>query len=110
MLVRPCVIEKSDILLSTKNITSGDGQSGYGNLLRCTTFCPLANANRQSGRRRLLQALTTDSTPGIESACYRRCRRQQLVRSLKAVRWVFLKEFLQENYERLWKIFELIKR
>src|SRR6516225_4529164 len=33
MLVRPCVIEKSDILFSTKNITSGNGQSGYGNLL-----------------------------------------------------------------------------
>ena len=31
--VCPCIIEKSDILLSTKNITSGNGQSGYGNLL-----------------------------------------------------------------------------
>jgi hypothetical protein len=33
MLVCPCVIEKSDILFSTKNITSGNGQSGYGKLL-----------------------------------------------------------------------------
>src|SRR5271166_666266 len=35
ILVCPCTTQKSDILLSTKNIASGNGQSGYGNLLRC---------------------------------------------------------------------------
>ena len=29
---------------------------------------------------------------------------------LKAPRRVFLKEFLKENYDRLWNIFELFKR
>ena len=29
MLVRPCVIKKSDILLSAKDVTSSNGQSGY---------------------------------------------------------------------------------
>src|ERR1700745_969255 len=32
-LVCPGTIRKSDIFLSTKNIASGNGQSGYGNLL-----------------------------------------------------------------------------
>src|ERR1700758_4973611 len=35
ILVCPCTIQKSDILLSAKNIASCNGQSGYGNLLRC---------------------------------------------------------------------------
>src|ERR1700730_9514985 len=34
ILVCPCVIQESDILLSTKNVASGNGQSGYGNLFR----------------------------------------------------------------------------
>ena len=29
MLICPCIIQESDILLSTKNIASGNGQSGY---------------------------------------------------------------------------------
>jgi hypothetical protein len=35
ILVCPSTIQKNDILLSAKNIASGNGQSGYGNLLRC---------------------------------------------------------------------------
>src|SRR5215469_8826136 len=31
----PRAVQKSDILFSTKNIASGHGQSGDGNLLRC---------------------------------------------------------------------------
>src|ERR1700741_3803738 len=34
ILVCPCVIQESDILFSTKNIASSNGQSGYGNLFR----------------------------------------------------------------------------
>src|SRR5207344_2934961 len=30
----PCIIQESDVLLSTKNIASRNRQSGYGNLLR----------------------------------------------------------------------------
>src|SRR5271165_2269896 len=43
ILLCPCTIEESDILLSAKNIPSGNGQSGYGNFLR-RRFCePLSS-------------------------------------------------------------------
>src|SRR5580693_2534301 len=55
ILVCPCTIQKSDILLSTKNITSGNGQPGYGNLLRCKSCRRrLASSDPRSGRGRLL--------------------------------------------------------
>src|SRR6266478_5617784 len=53
ILVCPCTIQKSDILLSTKNIASCNGQSGYGNLLRRGS-CWLASSDTRSGRGRLL--------------------------------------------------------
>src|SRR6266481_9694024 len=106
ILVCPSTIQKSDILLSTKNITSGNGQSGYGNLLRCKSCWRLAGSDTRSGRGRFQEALTRDSTPCVDSGCYRRHRLQQVVRSLEALRRVFLKEFLKENYDRLWNIFE----
>jgi len=75
ILVCPRTIQKSDILLSTKNITSGNGQPGYGNLLRCKSSWRLASSctrYTRSSRRRLLQALTSDSTPCVDSAGYSR--------------------------------------
>src|SRR6516165_10149637 len=33
LLVRPCSLQKSDVLISAENITSGNRQPGYGNLL-----------------------------------------------------------------------------
>jgi len=54
ILVCPCTIQKSDILLSTKNITSCNGQSGYGNLLRCKSCWRLASSDTRSGRERLV--------------------------------------------------------
>src|ERR1700746_1816742 len=54
VLVCPGIIQKSDILLSTKNIASGNGQSGYGNLLRCKSCWRLARSDTRSGRERLL--------------------------------------------------------
>src|SRR5271165_3309073 len=110
ILVCPRTIQKSDILLSTKNITSGNGQPGYGNLLRCKSSWRLASSYTRSSRRRLLQALTSDSTPCVDCACYRRHRLQQLVRSLETLCQIFLKEFLKENYDRLWNIFESFTR
>src|SRR5467141_44730 len=110
ILVCPRTIQKSDILLSTKNITSGNGQPGYGNLLRCKSSWRLANSYTRSSRRRLLQALTSDSTPCVDCACYRRHRLQQVVRSLETLGGIFLKEFLKENYDRLWNIFESLTR
>src|SRR5208282_6504948 len=41
MLVCPCTIQENDILLSTKNIASRNGQSGYGNFLRSQSCCRL---------------------------------------------------------------------
>ena len=46
--VCPCIIQESDILLSTKKIASGNRQSGYGNLLRvrsCWAACELPSRN-----------------------------------------------------------------
>src|SRR5258707_12033497 len=54
ILVCPRIIQESDILLSTKNITSCNGQSGYANLLRCKCSWRLANSDTRSGRGRLL--------------------------------------------------------
>src|SRR6516164_6525232 len=34
LLVCPCIVQESDVLFTTKKITSCDRQSGYGNLLR----------------------------------------------------------------------------
>ena len=58
----------------------------------------------------LLQVLSSDSTSSIDSACDRRYRLQQLVRSLETLCRIFLKEFLKENYDRLWNIFESFTR
>src|SRR3984893_3481714 len=61
-LVCPCSIQESNILLSTKNIASGNGQSGYGNLLRCKSCRRLTSPDTRIGRADLLEALTSDST------------------------------------------------
>src|SRR5215469_6897956 len=108
--VCPSPIQEGDILISTKNITSSNRQSGYGNLLRSKSSLPLANANSRGGRGRLLQALKSDSMPCLDSACYRWYRFKQFSRVLKATPGVFLKEFLKENYDRLWNMFELLNR
>src|ERR1700731_3487453 len=95
IVVCPCTIQESDILLSTKNITSCNGQSGYRNLLRCKSCWRLASSGTRSGRGRLLQALTSDSTPCVDSAGYRRYRLQKFGRVLKAPRRVFIEEHLK---------------
>src|ERR1700730_4117735 len=109
ILVCPCTIQKTDILLSTKNITSGNGQSGYGNLLRCKSCWRLASFDTRSGRGRL-QFLRSDSTPCVDSACYRRHRLQKLARVLKTPSWMFLQQALQENNGRLRYMFEFFQR
>src|SRR5580700_6725274 len=55
LLVCPCIVQETDVLFTTKNITSCDGQSGYGNLLRTKSCWPLASFDTRSGRVRLLQ-------------------------------------------------------
>ena len=49
ILVCPCKIQESDILLSTKKIASGNGQSGYGNFLRCKFCWRLASSDTRIG-------------------------------------------------------------
>src|SRR6516162_167714 len=72
LLVCPCLIQKRDILLSTKKIASCNRQSGYGNLLRCKSCWRLASSDTRSDGGRLLQVLAGDSTPCIDSFCYPR--------------------------------------
>src|SRR6516165_10131935 len=62
-LLCPRTIQKSDILVSTKHITSGNGQSGYGNLLRSKSSRRFASSDTRSGR--LLRPLTSDSAPRV---------------------------------------------
>src|SRR3984893_3253297 len=110
ILVCPCAIQESDVFFSTKNITSSNGQSGYRDLLRCKSSWGLASSDTRSGRGRLLQALTSDSTPCVDCVCYRPYRLQEFGRSLETLGRIFLKEFLKQNYDRLWDTFELLKR
>src|ERR1700719_3859671 len=90
ILVCPCTIQKSDIILSTKNIVSCNGQSGYGNLLRCKSFWRLASSDTRISR--FLEALASDSTPCVDSACYRRHSLQKFGRILKTPPRVLLEE------------------
>src|SRR5271166_1926976 len=95
LLVYPCTIQKSDILLSTKNIASCNGQSGYGNLLRCKSCRRLASSDTRIGRGVLLEALTSDSTPRVDSAYYHRHRLQKFGRALKTPRRILFKEHVK---------------
>src|SRR5258707_15575960 len=58
--VCPCLIQERDILLSTKNITSCNRQSGDGNLLRCKSSWRLASSDTRRGRECLPKAVTID--------------------------------------------------
>ena len=57
-----------------------------------------------------MQALTSDSTPCVDSACYRRYRLQKFGRVLKTPPGVFLQQYLKENNDRLRDTFELFER
>src|SRR6516165_5079649 len=94
-LLCPGTIQKNHVFVSTENIASGDGQSGYGNLFRCKSCWRLASSDTRSVRGRLLQALTSDSAPRLDSVCYHRHRLQKLSRVLKSPRRVFFKERLK---------------
>src|SRR6202007_581956 len=54
IFVCPSTIQKSDILLSPKNVASCNGQSGYGNFLRCKSRLRPTSSAKRSGRRRFL--------------------------------------------------------
>src|SRR5215469_273408 len=77
ILVCPSTVQKSDILLPAKYIAAGNGQSGYGNLLRCKSYGRLASTDTRISQGRPLQALTIDSTPHVDSGCYGRYCLQQ---------------------------------
>src|SRR4029077_15534635 len=94
ILVCPCSIQESDILLSTKNIAPCYGQSCYGNFLWSPSRSGYASSEAQIGNGRLLEALARNSTPRVDRAHYRRHRLQHLIRSLETLCRIFLKEFL----------------
>src|SRR5271165_5368194 len=108
IVVCPCTIQKSDILLSTKNVAPGNGQSGYGNLLRCKSW-QLAGSDTRSGRGRLQEALTRDSTPCVDSAPCSWHGVKEFGRVLEPARRVFLQQDLQENNNRLRDMFEFFE-
>src|SRR5271165_2389824 len=54
LAVFPGGIQKSDILLSTKDLATCNGQSGYGNFLRCKPCWRLASSDMRSGGGRPL--------------------------------------------------------
>src|SRR5262249_48198348 len=110
ILVRPCVIQESDILLPTKNIASGNRQSGYRNLLRTQSSWRLARLDGRSRRGRSLQAVTRDSAPRIDSACYRRYRLQKFCGSLKSAPGILLEQYLKEKDGRLWNSLQQVER
>src|SRR5271165_2557946 len=70
----------------------------------------LTSYDRRSGRGQLLQALTSDSTPRIDSACYRRHRLQKFGWALKSLPGVFLQQDLQKNNDRLRHALQLSNR
>src|SRR6516225_8123063 len=93
--VGPRVIQENDILLSTKKIASCNGQSGYGNLLGYSSSWLFASSDTRDSRSCLLQALTGDSDPSIDSDYYCRNRLQKFIWALETKRRVFLKESLK---------------
>src|SRR6516165_6365248 len=84
LLVCPCTVQETDVLFTTKNITSCNGQSGYGNLLWTKPCWPLASSDTRSGRGRLPQFLMRDFVAGVDSIFYRRHGLQKFSRALKA--------------------------
>src|ERR1700675_1656860 len=96
ILVCPCTIQKSEILLSSKNITSCNGQSGYGNLLRCKSCWRLTSSDTRSGREVLVLGVDSEFSAYADSACYRRYRLQKFGRALKTPPGVLLEEYLNE--------------
>ncbi len=57
-----------------------------------------------------MQAVAGDSSPRLDSSGYRRYCLQKFARILETPCRVLLKEFLKENYDWLWNIFESLKR
>src|ERR1700686_3216715 len=77
LLVCPCIIQESDILLPTEHIASCNRQSGYGNFLRSHSYWRPASCGARIGRGYRPQALMSDCNPTIDSVHYRRHHLQQ---------------------------------
>src|SRR5271163_1262722 len=57
-----------------------------------------------------MQALTSDSMPCVDSACYRRYRLQKFGRVLKATAGILVEKYLNENDDRLWNVVQFSNR
>ena len=110
MLVCPCTIQESEIILSPENIASCDGQSGQGNLLGCQSCWLFAESGARIGRGYLPQVLKSDYASNGYGVRYRRHHPQQFSWRLEALRRVFLQEQLEQNNDWLRDIFELFER
>src|SRR5208282_3843488 len=110
VLVCPCPVKKGDFLLSTKNVASCNGQSGYGNPLGCKSSGPFSSYSVSSRRGYLLQALTSDSFSCVDCVSYCRNRLQKFIWALKTPSGILLKEHLKENNNRLRDPFKSFER
>jgi hypothetical protein len=51
-----------------------------------------------------------DGAPSLHGPHHRRDHLQELVRNPESLYRIFLQEYLKENYNRLWNIFESLNR
>src|SRR5271165_146365 len=92
MLICPGIVQESDILLTTEQIHSCNGQSRYGSLLR-SQFCRrLATYAAQSARGHPLQALMRDFAPCLDRFSYCWHRLPEFGRIVKTMPWVFVEK------------------
>ena len=110
IFVCPCVIQESDILLSTKNIASSNRQSGYGNVLRVGSCWQLASYQVGIFFGRLPHALISNRAAFLDSARYCRQRLEKLGRRLKTPPGIFIEQHFEEADDRLRNPLEFLKR
>src|ERR1700751_5540787 len=98
VLVRQRSIQESDILLSPKNIASGNRQSGYRNFLRSQSGRRPAYGGVRFSHGCFPQALKIDRMATGDRPRYRRYKLQQFGRSLEALYRVFVQQRFEKNH------------
>ena len=106
--IGPCIIQESDIFLSTKKIASSNWQSGYSDVLRSCGRLAGYGVGISIGPRP--QALISNCKAFIDSARYRRQRLQKFGRCLKTPFGIFIEQHFNEADDRLRNPLEFLKR
>src|ERR1700756_1488512 len=108
VLVRQRSIQEGDILLSPKNIASGNRQSGYRDFLRSQSGRRPVYCGSRSSNGGLPQALKIDCLATGDSPLYRWHKPEQFGRSLEALFRVLVQQRLEKNDGRLRDVLELV--